>query len=185
LQNPVILFAGDNNGSLIELPSVSGPETTVSGSLIFGIGTRSNNGLGSATVFFEDPLLGNFSTTFDGQTYSDAGFIDAGSNAIYFLDSGTTGIPACSDAPFWYCPSSTKSLTATNKGTNGATGNVSFSVGNADSLTSNVNNAVVPTLGGPFSGAFDWGLPFFFGRNVYTAIQGKSTPGGTGPYQAY
>jgi hypothetical protein len=74
---------------------------------------------------------------------------------------------------------------ATNMGTNGATGPVSFSVGNADSLTSNANNAAVPDLGGPFPGIFDWGLPFFFGRNVFTAIEGKSTPGGTGPYQAY
>ncbi|MDQ1387146.1 MAG: hypothetical protein QOF56_600, partial [Acidobacteriaceae bacterium] len=47
-------------------------------------------------------------------------------------------------------------------------------------------------LGGPdtFPGTktqsyFDWGLPFFYGRNVYTAIETKSTPGGTGPYWAY
>ena len=36
------------------------------------------------------------------------------------------------------------------------------------------------------SGGFDWGLPFFFGRNVFVAIQGQSTrPGGTAPYWAY
>jgi hypothetical protein len=40
-------------------------------------------------------------------------------------------------------------------------------------------------LGGTFSGGFDWGLPFFFGRNVFVAIQGQSTPGGTAPYWAY
>ncbi|MBV9619664.1 MAG: DUF3443 family protein, partial [Gammaproteobacteria bacterium] len=32
---------------------------------------------------------------------------------------------------------------------------------------------------------FDLGLPFFYGRNVYTAIEQQSTPGGTGPYYAY
>jgi hypothetical protein len=32
---------------------------------------------------------------------------------------------------------------------------------------------------------FDWGVPFFFGRNVFVAIEGSSTPGGTGPYVAY
>ncbi len=186
LQHPVTLFTGDNNGVLIQLPSVSTPEASVTGSMIFGIGTRSNNTLGSATVFAEDPSTGNFSTTFNGQTVTDGGFIDAGSNGVYFLDSGTTGIPTCPpDITFWYCPSSTESLMATNMGTNGATGPVSFSVGNAGSLTSNMNNGVVPNLGGPFPGTFDWGLPFFFGRNVFTAIEGKSTPGGTGPYQAY
>jgi len=32
---------------------------------------------------------------------------------------------------------------------------------------------------------FDWGLPFFFGRNVFTAIEGQSTPAGPGPYWAF
>jgi hypothetical protein len=26
---------------------------------------------------------------------------------------------------------------------------------------------------------------FFFGRNVFIAIEGQNTPGGTGPYTAY
>jgi hypothetical protein len=28
-------------------------------------------------------------------------------------------------------------------------------------------------------------LSFFYGRNVFTAIENMSTPGGTGPYFAY
>jgi hypothetical protein len=32
---------------------------------------------------------------------------------------------------------------------------------------------------------FLWGLPFFFGRTVYTAIENKDTPGGQGPYVAF
>ena len=75
----------------------------------------------------------------------------------------------------------------TNNGTNGASANLTFSVGNADLLTSNLNNAAVNDLAGPDTSPlqFDFGLPFYFGRNVYTAIVGKSTPGGTGPYMAY
>jgi hypothetical protein len=45
LQNPVWMFPQDNNGFLITLPAI--PATgapSVSGSLIFGIGTQSNNG---------------------------------------------------------------------------------------------------------------------------------------------
>ena len=50
--NPVVDFAKDNNGVIVELPSASGTAATLSGSLIFGIGTESNNQLSSsATVF--------------------------------------------------------------------------------------------------------------------------------------
>jgi hypothetical protein len=185
VQNPVILFATDNNGVIIELLSVTGAETSVSGSLIFGIGTQSNNGLGSATVFMVDPSTGNFTTVFNGVSSTDASFIDSGSNAIYFLDSTTTGLPTCTDNTFWYCPTGTQNLSATNQGTNGASGTVNFVVGNADTLTSNLNDAAVNGLAGPDTGMFDWGLPFFFGRSVYTAIEGQSTPGGVGPYWAY
>jgi hypothetical protein len=185
VQNPVTLFATDNNGVIIELPAVSGAKVSVTGSLIFGIGTQSNNALGSATVYTVDPSTGNFTTVFDGITYQDASFIDSGSNGFYFLDSNTTGIPVCADATFWYCPSSTQNLSATNRGLNGSTGTVNFVVGNADTLTANLDDAAVNGLGGPNSGLFDWGLPFFFGRNVYTAIEGQNTPGGQGPYWAY
>jgi hypothetical protein len=34
-------------------------------------------------------------------------------------------------------------------------------------------------------GAFDWGLPFYFGRNVFTAIEGQSTSAGAGPFVAF
>jgi hypothetical protein len=181
--NPVGSFATDNNGVIIELPAVSGAETSVTGSLIFGIGTQSNNGLGSATVYTIDPNTGNFSTTFNGVAYSDEAFIDSGSNAYYFNDAS---LPTCTDLTFWYCPAATVNLTATNQGVNGATSTVNFSIGNADTLTSNVNNGVAPNLGGPISGnLFDWGLPFFFGRNVYVAIAGANTTGGQGPYWAY
>jgi hypothetical protein len=62
-------------------------------------------------------------------------------------------------------------------------------VGNGDALTQG-DNAAIPGLAGPLTlpglpTMVDYGLPFFFGRNVYTAFVGKSTPGGTGPYTAY
>jgi hypothetical protein len=76
-------------------------------------------------------------------------------------------------------------LTATNIGANNASTVVNFTIDSASTLFSNTSDNVFPTLGGPNPGAFDWGLPFFFGRKVYTAIEGASTPGGPGPYWAY
>jgi hypothetical protein len=190
VQNPVASFATDNNGVIIELPAVTGAEASVSGSLIFGIGTQSNNGLGGAKVFGTDQF-GTFSTTYNGTAYQQTSFLDSGSNGIYYLDSNVTGFPLCSgQASFLYCPSSTQTIIVTNNGTNGASGSATFTVGNGLSLLSSGNNAAINGLGGPGpsilgSGIFDFGLPFFFGRNVYTAIVGKSTPGGTGPYTAY
>ncbi|MDP9115014.1 MAG: DUF3443 domain-containing protein, partial [Acidobacteriota bacterium] len=46
LQNPVWMFPADNNGLAIVLPQVGASgAVSVSGSMIFGIGTQSNNGL--------------------------------------------------------------------------------------------------------------------------------------------
>jgi len=186
VQNPIALFSTDNNGAIIELPAANAPETSLTGSLILGIGTQSNNALNGATVYSVDDF-GNFITTYKGQTYNQS-FIDSGSNALFFLDSVMTGIPLCADANFFYCPSTTQNLSATNEGSTGMpSGTVNFSVANADDLFNNNPNATVfGQLGGPNSLiGFDWGLPFFYGRNVYTAIAGRSTPGGTGPYWAY
>jgi Protein of unknown function (DUF3443) len=201
--NPVALFSSsDNNGVLIQLPSVpDGGSQNVSGSLIFGIGTQSNNGLNGANIYqvpdqySSTNNVGDIITTYGGQSYN-LSFIDSGSNALFFLDTSTTGIPVCQGfqgASDWYCPtSSPQSLTAANQGQDdsGPVGSpvpVNFSVESASTLFQSNNNAW-STLGGPYSPPpveFDWGLPFFFGRNVFTAIDTATTPGGTGPYVAY
>jgi hypothetical protein len=185
LQNPVSLFANDNNGVIIELPAVSGAEASVSGSLVFGIGTESNNGLGSASVYTLNSNA-DITTEYQGQSYPNS-FLDSGSNGVFFLDSTTTGFPDCgSDASGFYCPSGTQNLSATNMGANGTSATVNFSVANAETLFSNdAGDAVFSQLAGPNPDSFDWGLPFFYGRNVFTAIDGATTPQGPGPYWAY
>jgi Protein of unknown function (DUF3443) len=184
VQNPVAAFSVNNNGVLVELPAVSSSTTTLSGSLIFGIGTESNNSLGSAHVITLDSSTGNINTSYKEKSYSS--FFDTGSNAYFFLDSTTTVMPACpSPESGFYCPSSRATFPATNMGTNKASSTVSFNIDNADTLFSNAADTVFPTLGGPNSGMFDWGLPFFYGRHVFVAIEGAQTPGGAGPYWAY
>jgi hypothetical protein len=187
--NPVILFATDNNGVLIQLPAVpNGGSLDLSGSLIFGIGTQTNNGLGSATVYTVPDTginAGDITTTFNGTSYP-ASFIDSGSNGIFFLDPATTGISTCpSPADVWYCPSpSPDNLSAVNQGVNLNQGTVNFSVEDATTLFGTGNTAF-STLAGPFPDSFDWGLTFFYGRNMFSAVENMSTPGGPGPYYAY
>jgi hypothetical protein len=184
VQNPVPSFSRDNNGELIQLPAVGAQgASTASGSLIFGIGTQANNGLGSAQVYTTDDV-GNFTTVFNGIPYPSS-FIDSGSNGLFFLTSAATGIAQCSgSATAFYCPPTTVNLSAQNVGQNGTSGTVAFSIANAQQLFS-IDNAAYSNLSGPNKGAFDWGVPFFFGRVVFVAIEGQQTPAGFGPYLAY
>ena len=186
VQNPVSLFAVNSNGVIIQLPSVpAAGAASVAGSLVFGIGTQANNGLGNATVVGVDPGSGNFTTLYNGNSYS-AGFIDSGSNGLLFEDTITVCSKATA-APDFYCPPATINRSATIQGSNGASATVNFSIANADMLLSgNPGFAAFPNLGAPFAAdGFDWGLPFFYGRNVYIAIEGASTPAGLGPYVAF
>jgi hypothetical protein len=184
--NPVALFGTDNNGTILELPSVgSAGAASVSGSLIFGIDTESNNALGTATVLKVDPATGNLTVTFNGQALSES-FIDSGSNGYFFSDSSIAQCTSASQNGF-YCPTSTQSLTATITSTTGAMSNVGFSIANANSLFSNSSFFVFVNLGGTNSlpQSFDFGLPFFLGRHVFTAIENSTTSGGTGPFVAF
>ena len=183
--NPVSLFTTDNNGVIIELPQVStGGEPSVSGSLVFGIGTQSNNALSGATIYTADDL-GDFNTTYNGTAYPDS-FIDSGSNGYYFLDQSLSGITECGgDELGFYCPAGTVNISATNQGANGSSGAINFSIENADTLF-NSNDSAYSDLGG-VSGTsapyyFDLGLPFFFDRNLYTGLQSATYANG---YWAY
>jgi hypothetical protein len=135
-------------------------------------------------VLAADPKSGYITTSFGGQSFTKS-FIDTGSNGVFFSTSTTTGIPTCPKPnDNFYCPSSTQNLSATQIAPNGTTADVSFSVANADTLFATPNFAF-NDLAGTNAGIFDWGLPFFYGRNVFIGIEGQSTPAGPGPYWAY
>jgi hypothetical protein len=185
LQNPVVLFAADNNGTLLALPAVPATgASTISGSLIFGIGTQTNNALGTAKVYTTD-AFGFITATYLGTAFPQS-FIDSGSNAFFFLDAATAMLPACVNAVGFYCPPSTVNFTVTNTGNNGTTAPVMFTVFNFETLlTNNPSFTAFSNIGGPFAGAFDYGLPFFYGRSVFTGIEGQTSGTNTGPYFAY
>jgi hypothetical protein len=44
-------------------------------------------------------------------------------------------------------------------------------------------NIIFPSTA--YAGSFDFGLPFFYGRSVYTAIEGRTAGSTTGPYFAF
>jgi hypothetical protein len=185
--NPVATFTTDNNGVIVELPSVpDAGAITATGALVFGIGTEANNGLGSATVLTTDDT-GEISITYNNVAYPTS-FIDSGSN-LNFIDPGS--VTVCGTSPNQLlCPSSEISTSATVVGLNGTQSIVKFNIGDSTTLFNNnpsftaFNNVAAPSSD-PLKKTFDFGLPFFYGRNVFTAIQGMNTSGGQGPYFAY
>jgi hypothetical protein len=188
--NPVAVFPKDNNGVILQLPAIPiAGVASDTGYLVFGIGTESNNALGGSTVFTTDGS-GNLSTMFNGQTM--VGFLDSGSNGLFFPDSS---LPTCSGTggiSDFYCPSPSPSalLTATIQGQNGNSAMVSFQINDPTKVN---NTFFAVDVGGPIGGImglgtntfFDFGVPFFYGRTVFTAIQGVAADGTTGPYYAY
>jgi hypothetical protein len=177
--NPVTLFAKDNNGVTISLPTIpAAGATNVAGTMTFGVGTASNNALGSAVAYTYDNN-GLFSTTYNGQTGAQS-LVDSGSNGIFLNDRSIT---LCSDGSF-YCPATTLNLSATIIGINNATSLINFSMANANAI-----NGVTASseLDGIYTGSsgIDWGLPFFFGRNVSFVVQGNKVGANTGPFVAF
>jgi hypothetical protein len=187
--NPVAFFGSNSNGVVITLPSVSEVAPTLTGSMTFGIGTQTNNALGPAKVFRFD-RDGNLTTRWNGASLPYS-FLDTGSDFLFFPDKK---IPTCTDYQNLFCPKEPLTLSATIMGANGSSEVIPFGVGNADTLF-RMNDSAFATVCGPnlVGGAndavgpnsFDWGLPFYFGRTVFTSIEGRSTPAGVGPFVAF
>jgi hypothetical protein len=191
--NPVAMFPVNNNGVILQLPCLpSGGVPSVPGVMVFGIGTQANNDLGSAKALPLDGY-GFVTTAFPEGGPSYTSFLDSGSNALFFLNSATSGLKLCTAKGLtdFYCPSSTINLTATISAADDSSPIV-FSVANTQVLARSPNYAF-SDIAGPMPGfptdtsipGFDWGLPFYFGRSVYTAIEGQPTPAGPGPYFAF
>jgi hypothetical protein len=197
LPNPVAAVSVDNNGSLIVLPSVpSAGETSLTGTLYFGIGTQSNNALPSATILTTTDSTnvlgaGLLTATYDGQSLNES-FIDSGSSEYFFVDPN---IPQCAGTGYsgQYCPTSPMTLTPTLVGANAASVVDLFTLYNAETAFP-ASYAAVPGLGGDtdvifgadaYPNSFDFGLPFFYGRSVFTAIEGRSAAGVAGPWVAF
>lgn len=189
LPNPVAAFSTDNNGTVLSLPGVTASgATSVTGTLYFGISTQTNNRLGSATVLTTSPG-GDLTTNYNG-TALPYSFIDSGSNFYFFVDNA---IPVCTRLAGFYCPTSSLLLSPMLTGKNGKSASGAFTLNNAETQPDPTAN-VVPgigvnpnsvSFGDQIKNSFDFGLPFFLGRNVYTAIAGRNAGGTVGPYYAF
>jgi hypothetical protein len=217
VSNPVAAFTKNNNGVVLVMPAVAaGGVSTLVGSLIFGIDTETNNTITSATVYTASES-GNFTTVYKGRSL-ESSFLDSGANGYFFFDPT---IQLCSAAASFFCPATSKTLSAVNASSNGtASSKVTFTIENQQLLDSSIRAASVggtigrnltnkdfdwlvteneqaqdiavraANVGGSpqrlsRSTAFVWGMPFFFGRTVFVAIDGAKTQHGPGPYWAY
>lgn len=175
--NPIAKFIKNNNGTVIQLPNVaSAGEVTLNGVLIFGIDTEENNSLGLAKRITLESSTANFTTVYKGFNYPRS-YFDSGSNGVYFDDSS---IPECNSVGFasYYCPSSALSIDVIFKGSRQEIYNYTF-MGNSAEKTGgvNLNAPVQPALIGTAGGSFQdfvWGLPFFYGKSVYTSLEGSA-----------
>lgn len=181
--NPVAHFATDNNGVILQMAPVSSSgQASASGTLVFGIGTQSNNGNGASQTFLTDQW-GNMSASLNGRSLT--GFLDSGSNGFFFTDSS---IAQCGgNLGTFFCPGATQTLNATlTAQSGGATGTASFNIANAQSLLGSGKNFAANNLGGQFGSvtSLDLGLPFFYGRYVYYGLD-QTASGGKAPYVAF
>lgn len=186
LQNVVTMFAKDNNGSIIELPAVgSSGVATVTGSLVFGINTETDNSLSaSVTELQTSSLSGYLTAQLNGKSYPDS-YLDSGSNGNFFTDSVTVCPGGPTPTTGFYCPTSTVTENATLSSTVGnGTLAADFTVANADTLfNNNPSFTAFSNLAGTNAdpNSLDLGLPFFFGVNIYTGIESVASQ----PFFAY
>jgi hypothetical protein len=194
LQNPVYALSADNNGVKVVLPGLpsgTNSASSMTGSMVFGIGTQANNATtgASAMRLTYNPSYGYVvNTAVSSAPYSATmanSFLDTGSNGLYFGTLASLPLPLCPTAPDFYCPLSTTFFSAALSGSTGSPLAISFAVDPA------IGDPVLPTLAGPSGDAsqFIWGLPFFYGRTVFIGFEGRSGLfNGTsiaGPYYAF
>jgi hypothetical protein len=179
----------DNNGVILKLPGVPlGGRASANGYLVLGIGTRENNTPSQVTTYTLNSSTGDFYTNWNNKNYTS--FLDSGSNGIYISPPLPDSLSDCSQTnpslSQWFCPSSLMNFFAITTGFSGSPSFViPFQIGNLIELAQSSNHVFVEIGGSTPGDLFDWGLPFFLGRNIYFGLEGKTSPLGVGPYWAY
>jgi hypothetical protein len=174
-------FSSYPGGTIITMPAVSGGYNNLPGLLSFGVSSVPSS-------YSTLTLNGNgyFTAAYNGNSYTES-YIDSGSNGVFI--GASSDYTVCSgSASGFYCPSSSVAVSVTNVGS-GSTGSntVTFTINNIQSmLSANPYGDAFPGLAGPATSGTTvgdtvaWGFPFFFGRSVYTILQGTTLGGSYG-----
>jgi len=186
--NPVSALPSDSNGVIVSLPPISpNGVASVSGIVILGIDTENDNNpsiIESNPVYVFPAVLGDpGGASFETVTADSLPFNwlipDTGSNGIFFDDAS---IPQGLNR--WFCPSSVRNLTASVSAPNARTWTFNFSI----MCPSFSTNFAFDNVGAPINpeqNLFDFGLPLFFGRDVYFVYNNAPSSLGTGPLYGF
>lgn len=174
--NPVGYFvSGNNNGEVVSLPTVSAnTNSNITGTLTFGINTESNNQVPTNISSVQgDPndFIGRFIGLSSGAYFPT--MFDSGTNHFRFY---STEINLCGEL---YCPSSSTAWTSQISSYNMSVSAIPLS----SIITSQtVAYSLMPNLGlSAQSGSGLYGLPFYFGKNIYLGFVGSNSSMGSGP----
>jgi hypothetical protein len=187
--NVVAQFVTDNNGVIVNLPNLANAngDASLEGELIFGLSTQADNMLPATglTVLGADSN-GDFTTSFNGSVAVLPALIDSGTDA-YAFDDPSLGV--CSSGAYigYYCPAvAPQPVFATNTGVGSYTDSnvVNFAIADPNTFVAGAA-AVAGLAGGGGTTGFVWGMPFFYGRQIYLAIDQRVSGIYTGPFYAY
>jgi hypothetical protein len=173
-------FPTDNNGCVVQFPDVPADGTqAVTGQVIFGIGTRSNNHPPSDLVpIVPDETWGQFKVEANGKIYESA--FDSGTwsyNVPYLSNE------LCPNDTVRLCPSSPLTIPVDLLNANGdVTYLTSMNIVDYSKFPS--ANMAFDNLGTAWPGSTQmmFGLPYFFGRSIYYGYDQRNTPVGVGPW---
>jgi hypothetical protein len=181
VRNPVALFGpGYDNGHALSLPALDAVSNTpLQGRLTFGIGAQAGNEPANVKMFRNDNA--GYLTAFYNGVQTRA-MLDTNYRSLKFHDPS---IPQCSSSTVnsYYCPPSAQGIDLSLLSASGTRDALGLTIMRPPSSTP----YQVASFGryGAAEEPVVLGVPFYLGRTVFTAIEGKSTPLGIGPYIAF
>ncbi|MGZ3691978.1 MAG: DUF3443 family protein [Pseudobdellovibrio sp.] len=187
-KNPILNLPEDNNGYVVSTPEV--PQDglkNLTGKIIFGINTKSDNSVKLSNVC-KARSDGFFKLKYGEKSYWT--LFDTGTNA-YNLPAETNKAPFCKNSKVYLCPPSpVKYDVELQDGEKAKCASLSVSVvANVNGPESTKKSWVVQGLsevwGKGVSHSFILGIPFFFGKDIYFVLGGKSSSVGEGPLVAF
>lgn len=185
--NPVAMLPENNNGITIHFEPISSTGgINIGGTVNFGVNTNYLNTVTTSNVYTADLSQGLplFNANYNSTNY--LAFLDTGTNTLAMSNSG---LPSCA-SPYndFLCPQNTTNLSINNINSNGTAIPSVISIANTMTLLS-YNQSAYNNLGStlPFGegNLLDYGLPFFYGKNIQLVFEDSQSNLGTGPFWAW